>query len=172
MDDYLFSTFLAEELISSIAYVDKPNENSVKKLYENDQECLEMSEIFTNAVYNLMIQKDACVHSYSDDFVVIYRNQITIPNFNRFATDTALEFFQKGYSPALFISYCAVVLDLALFCHDIDLENVFEQATGIIATVLTGYILLDKSTDEEEDIFASLVNQARKFNEGIKRIKV
>ncbi|GFQ67790.1 hypothetical protein TNCT_267471 [Trichonephila clavata] len=172
MDDYLFSTFLAEELLSSLTDVDKSVKNSVKKLYENDLVRLEMSAIFRTAVYNLMIQKHACVHSYHADFVLVYRNQITIQNFNRFATDTALEFFQKGYSPALFIAYCAVVVELALFCHDKNLENVFEQAIGIIGTVLTGYVLLDKSADEEKDIFTSLVKQARRFNEGIKRIEV
>ncbi|GFQ67797.1 hypothetical protein TNCT_267491 [Trichonephila clavata] len=88
MDDYLFSTFLAEDLVTSIAFVDKSIKNCLKKLYENDLVRLEMSATFRTAVYYLMIQKLACVRSYNADFVLVYKNKITIPNFNRFATDT------------------------------------------------------------------------------------
>lgn len=174
MDAYLFSIFLAEDLMNFIIYKEELTESEVKnssrKLYENDPEKLEMSLTFCEAVYNLIKVKNITLFDYATDFLLVYKKDITIPNFSRFATDTALEFFKEGYSPDLFIAYCAVVVELTLFCFRRNLDNIFEQAIGLIGTVLTAHELLYKSRGKEKDIFTSLFNRASKFNQGLQNV--
>ncbi|GFS75804.1 hypothetical protein NPIL_344751 [Nephila pilipes] len=173
MDAYLFSTFLAEDLVTSLICEDKlislEIKNSVKKIYENDLEGLEMSLNFRSAVFNLMAEECSTVRSYCRDFLYVYRKGITISDFNSFATDTALKFFKEGYSPALFIAYCAVIIELAILCHERNLDNVFEQAIGLISTILIAHVLVYQSTGGEKAVFASLAKQASRFNKGLEK---